>query len=103
MQQDVARGSNHEVHLFVILALLVLTLSVDLLGLIGVGDPKASGALELPDSTTAAWTRLDPGARQLLEKEHEAVVAEIRLRIEQEHLLFALKFVLVGGFCGPSA
>ncbi len=72
-------------------------LSVDILGLIGVGDPKASGALQLPASQTAAWNLLDPGARQMLERQHEAIVAEIRLRIEQEHLLFALKFVLVGG------
>jgi len=83
--------------LFALLALLVLTLSVDVLGIVGVGDPKASGALELQGSTTAAWKTLDAGAREMLDKEHEAIVAEIRLRIEQEHLLFALKFVLVGG------
>lgn len=98
MQQDLARRGRHQLYLFVVLALLVLTLSVDVLGLIGVaGDPKASGALELPASKTDAWNRLDADARAMLAREHEAIVAEIRLRIEQEHLLFALKFVLVGG------
>jgi len=97
MQQDLALGPNHQLKLFAGLAVLVLTLSVDVLGLIGVGDPKESGAVELAASKTAAWNLLDSGARQMLDKEHEAIVAEIRLRIEQEHLLFALKFVLVGG------
>ncbi|HVE72258.1 MAG TPA: hypothetical protein VNI54_12890 [Thermoanaerobaculia bacterium] len=97
MNQDLARGAKHQRYLFAILSLLVLALSVDILGLIGVGDPKASGALQLPASITTAWSLLDPGARQMLDKQHEAIVAEIRLRIEQEHLLFALKFALVGG------
>ncbi|HUP63571.1 MAG TPA: hypothetical protein VNA69_24505 [Thermoanaerobaculia bacterium] len=97
MLHDLARGAKYQQYLFVILSLLVLLLSVDILGLLGVGDPKASGAMQLPASKTAAWNLLDPGARQMLEREHEAIVAEIRLRIEQEHLLFALKFVLVGG------
>ncbi|HEX3067574.1 MAG TPA: hypothetical protein VHX14_03290 [Thermoanaerobaculia bacterium] len=40
---------------------------------------------------------MDATARQFLDKEHDNVVAEIGRRIELEHLLFALKFALVGG------
>lgn len=97
MNQSLARRAKHQQYLFVILSLLVLALSIDILGLIGARDPKASGALHLPASKTDAWNRLDPNAREMLDRQHEAIVAEIRLRIEQEHLLFALKFVLVGG------
>jgi hypothetical protein len=89
-------SANRHLHLFAVLACLVLILSVDILGLIGVADSKASGAFELPASTIAAWNGLDADGREMLDKEHEAIVAEIRLRIEQEHLLFALKFGLVG-------
>jgi hypothetical protein len=88
--------ANHQLRWFAVLGVLVLTLSIDVLGLLGVGDAKASGALELPPSTTTAWSALDPGARQLLDKELESIKSEIRLRLEQEHLLFALKFALVG-------
>jgi len=91
------RGAKHQQYLFIILSLLVLTLSVDILGLIGAGDPKASGAVQLPNSKTAAWNQLDADARQMMESEHAAIVEEIRLRIDQEHQLFSLKFVLVGG------
>jgi hypothetical protein len=94
--KDLPRGARYQLTLFAVLALLVVTLSIDVLGLIGVGDPKASGARVLPDLRAAAWSRLDPGARDMLQRQHEAVVAEIRLRIEQEHLLFSLKFALVG-------
>lgn len=81
---------------FAVLALLVVLLSVDVLGLFGAGDQKES-ATRLPPSTVAAWNRLDATARQFLETEHEVVVEEIRRRVEHEHLLFTLKFALVGG------
>ena len=54
----------------------------------------------LSPSTVAAWRTLDADGRGVLDKEHEAIVDEIRLRIEQEHQLFALKFALVGGILG---
>src|ERR1051326_321489 len=82
--------------LFLVLALLVLVLSVDVFGFLGVGDPKASNATEIAPSSTRAWKTLDADGRQLLDKEHESVVSEIKLRIEHEHLLFSLKFGLVG-------
>lgn len=82
--------------LFLVLALLVLVLSVDVLGFLGVGDPKGSHAMDVAPSTTAAWQALSADGRQLLDKEHESIVAEIKLRIEHEHLLFSLKFGLVG-------
>ena len=82
--------------LFLVLALLVLVLSVDVFGFLGVGDPKGSKAIHVAPATAAAWEALDDDGRQLLDKEHEEVVAEIKLRIEHEHLLFSLKFVLVG-------
>jgi hypothetical protein len=82
--------------LFLVLALLVLVLSVDVFGFLGVGDPKGSNAAAVAPSATAAWTALNADGRQLLDKEHDEVVAEIKLRIEHEHLLFSLKFGLVG-------
>lgn len=82
--------------LFLVLALLVLTLSVDVFGFLGVGDPKASNAMSAAPSTLVAWKGLDADGRQLLQKEHESVVAEIKMRLEHEHLLFSLKFGLVG-------
>src|SRR5258706_2237124 len=82
--------------LFLVLALLVLVLSVDVFGFLGVGDPKGSNALNVAPSTTAAWKALNADGRQLLDKEHESVVSEIKLRVEHEHLLFSLKFGLVG-------
>ncbi len=81
---------------FGVLAILVVLLSVDVLGVLGAGDRKESGA-RIPPSTVAAWNRLDVDARQFLDKERDNVVAEIGHRIEHEHLLFTLKFVLVGG------
>ena len=81
--------------LFLVLALLVLVLSVDVFGFLGVGDPKGSKAAVAP-SATAAWRALNADGRQLLDKEHDEVVSEIKLRIEHEHLLFSLKFGLVG-------
>lgn len=78
------------------LAILVVLLSVDFLGLFGAGDIKISRQ-HIPEATVAAWNSLDVNARQFLDKEHDNVIAEIRLRIEHEHLLFSLKFVLVGG------
>ena len=92
-------GSRRDV-LLAVLALLVLILSVDVLGLVEVGDPKASGMVVLPPSTTGAWKALDADARHVLDKEEEVISTEIRLRIEQEHQLFALKFALVGGILG---
>jgi len=82
--------------LFLVLALLVLVLSVDVFGFLGVGDPKGSNAMDVAPSTTAAWKALTADGRQLLDKEFEGIVAEIKLRIEHEHLLFSLKFGLVG-------
>jgi hypothetical protein len=75
---------------------MVLVLSVDVLGFLGVGDPKGSNAMDVAPSTMAAWKSLNADGRQLLDKEHESVVSEIKLRLEHEHLLFSLKFGLVG-------
>lgn len=86
--------------LLAILSLLVLVLSVDVLGLVEVRDPKASGAVVLAPSTTRAWSALSADGRAALDKERDFVVAEIRLRIEHEHQLFALKFALIGGILG---
>jgi hypothetical protein len=88
--------SNAGRRLFALLAFLVLTLSIDVLGLVGVADSKATQRFELPPSTTAAWKSLDTGGHQMLEKEHEAITEEIRQRVGEEHLLFTLKFGLVG-------
>ncbi|HXH38695.1 MAG TPA: hypothetical protein VNN08_08710 [Thermoanaerobaculia bacterium] len=81
---------------FAVLAILVVLLSVDILGVLGAGDRKESQR-RIPDSTLAAWNTLDADAREFLDKEHDNVVAEIGHRIEHEHLLFTLKFALVGG------
>ncbi|HSY47997.1 MAG TPA: hypothetical protein VLC46_04225 [Thermoanaerobaculia bacterium] len=78
------------------LAILVVLLSVDVLGVLGAGDRKES-RMRIPDPTVAAWNTLDADAREFLDKEHDNVVAEIGHRIEHEHLLFTLKFALVGG------
>src|SRR6266480_4042874 len=53
--------------LFVVLALLVLVLSVDVFGFLGVGDPKESNAMDVAPSTMAAWKALDADGRQLLD------------------------------------
>jgi hypothetical protein len=82
--------------LFAFLTLAVLALSLDLQGLWGVGDPKKSSAVA-DTSITRAWGAADSSARQFLEREHQAIISEIQLRIQLEHLLFALKFALVGG------
>ena len=81
---------------FAVLVILVVLLSIDVLGLLGAGDHKESQA-RVPASTVTAWNKLDAGAKQFLENEHEVVVEEIRRRVEHEHLLFTLKFALVGG------
>ncbi len=81
---------------FGVLAILVVLLSVDFLGLFGAGDMKVSRE-HLAPSTVVEWNQLDDNARQFLDKEHDNVVEEIRRRIEHEYLLFALKFALVGG------
>ncbi len=95
MQQDLTQRAAPQLHLFAILSLLVLTLSVDVIGLIGT-EAKPAGAPEPGASTIVGWNGLDSTARQTLDKQHDAIVAEVRLRIEQEHLLFTLKFGLVG-------
>jgi predicted neutral ceramidase superfamily lipid hydrolase len=77
------------------MAICVALLSLDIHGLGGAGDPKTSGLTVVP-SSRAAWQALDKGAHDFLDKEYETVVAEIGRRIEQEHLLFALKFGIVG-------
>ncbi len=79
------------------LVFLVALLSVDVLGLFGLGDSKASQSSVLTSSTIAEWGKLDDTAKEYLAKEHDTVVEEIRNRIEHEHLLFSLKFALVGG------
>jgi len=43
------------------------------------------------------WKSLHQGAKAFLEIEYATVTTEIRERIQQEHLLFALKFALIGG------
>lgn len=82
--------------LFACLALAVLFLSLDVPGMVGAGDPKASRTAIAP-ALDSAWVSADSSARQLLEQEHQVITAEIAHRLELEHLLFALKFVLVGG------
>lgn len=89
------RSAGVERYSFIVLALMVLVLSIDVIGLLGVNDPKSSAAGAAP-ATVRAWKALDADARQLLEREHEAIVNEVHMRIEQEHLLFSLKFGLVG-------
>lgn len=82
---------------FLILAIIVVLLCVDVMGFCGAGDPKRSKAPAVSQSMRNEWNALNKSSREYLKKEHETAVAEIRLRIEQEHLLFALKFALVGG------
>jgi hypothetical protein len=96
MQEPSNRRFTRQRVAFGVLAILVGLLSVDILGLLGAGDLKVSQA-RVPPSTVAAWNQLDVSAKQFLDKEHDNVVEEIRRRIEHEHLLFALKFALVGG------
>lgn len=96
MPSDSRRSSRGELYLFLLLGLMVLVLSVDILGLLGAGDPKGSAATNVAPSRLSAWKALDADGRKLLEQEHEVVVSEIKMRLEQEHLLFSLKFGLVG-------
>ena len=96
MPFDARRSSRAELSAFFILALTVLVLSVDVFGLLGVGDSRSSAARSVTPSRTSAWKTLGPDGRQLLDREHDVVVSEIKMRLEQEHLLFSLKFGLVG-------
>jgi hypothetical protein len=91
MPSDPKRSFNG---LFLVLALMVLVLSVDVFGLLGIGDGAA--ATDVVSSRANAWRALDADGRELLDKEHETIVSEIRMRLEHEHLLFSLKFGLVG-------
>src|ERR1041385_8166116 len=88
--------SNAGRYLFGALAILVLTLSIDFLGPAGIADAKSTVRFDLPPATTAAWKLLDASGRQMLDKEHDSITEEIRQRIGEEHLLFALKFGMVG-------
>jgi hypothetical protein len=81
---------------FALMTTCVALLSMDVHGLGGAGDRKTSG-LTVSPSSQHAWENLDNGAHAFLDKEYDTVVAEIARRIEQEHLLFALKFGIVGG------
>ncbi|HYR27305.1 MAG TPA: hypothetical protein VEU30_02495 [Thermoanaerobaculia bacterium] len=94
MPQHLKVGTRRQLYSFALLAGLVLLLSVDVLGLFGAGDSKPPAARAA--SRTAAWNQLDDAGRQMLERQHEAIVEEIRVRIDHEHLLFTLKFALVG-------
>jgi len=96
MQAQSNRRFARQKAAFGVLAILVVLLSIDVLGLLGAGDLKESGA-RIPESSVVEWNKLDVTAKQFLENEHEVVVEEIRRRIEHEHLLFTLKFALVGG------
>ncbi len=87
-------GSRDRWTLFFILAVLVFALSVDVQGFFAEGHPPPAPA---GASVRAAWNAADPGAREFLANEHQAIVEEIRQRNEHEHLLFTLKFMLVGG------
>lgn len=82
--------------IFGVVCAVVAILSLDFHGVRGKGDPKHSSQ-RFVDQERELWNKLDNSAKEFLQKEHEVTVAEIRLRIEQEHLLFALKFFLVGG------
>lgn len=81
---------------FALMTICVALLSLDVHGLGGAGDRKTSG-LTVAASSQQAWQTLDKGGHEFLDKEYETVVAEIARRVEQEHLLFALKFGIVGG------
>ncbi|MGE0443156.1 MAG: hypothetical protein AB7L66_12680 [Gemmatimonadales bacterium] len=93
-----SNSSSNRPHVgwLVLLAALALFLSVDYQGLTGrrTAAPADSSGV---DPAVAGFGSLSEAGRELLEREHDAVVAEIRLRVEQEHLLYSLKFVLVGG------
>ena len=89
-------GGRRRLIVFAVLAFAVFVLSIDILGMLGAGDPKDSQA-PVTESINNAWTAADANARQFLEREHQTITSEIQLRIQLEHLLFALKFGLVGG------
>jgi hypothetical protein len=79
---------------FGLLAFSVTVLCVDLQGLLTTPRDRPMTALTQAPTT---WQELDDSAKQLIEKQYETAAAEIRLRIEQENVLFGFKFVLVGG------
>jgi len=96
MPFDPTRSARGELFAFLVLALMALVLSVDVIGLLGVVDPQGSATRNVTASRINAWNALDADGRQLLAKEHAVVVSEIQMRLGQEHLLFSLKFGLVG-------
>jgi hypothetical protein len=96
MPSDSKGPASGELYAFLALALMVLVLSVDVIGLLGIGASKPSATQNAAPQAINAWKSLDADGRQLLSKEHDAVVSEIQMRLGQEHLLFSLKFGLVG-------
>ena len=78
---------------FVIVAPLLLLVDVPrLLGWFLEGQGRATG--------NAQVVSLKEDQRTFLLKEYETVIQEIRLRLEHEHTMIALKFTLVGAVLG---
>jgi len=79
----------HREKSFVVLILAVCFLSFDYQGALGISvgpKPPAPG-----------WPAAGSDARAVLDREYDTVIQEIRARNQVEHMLFALKFSLVGG------
>jgi hypothetical protein len=78
------------------LATVVSLLCVDLPRLFG-RNPNRSGRQAVDEATLALWHKLTPVQSDFLKGEYDTAVAAIAQRVQDEHLLFALKLALVGG------
>jgi hypothetical protein len=92
MRKSWSPDTVHRTTLSLLIAIVVL-LCVDFARL----TKTESSSDEADLQALVMWRNAPPEGKTFLEKQYETVVAEIRQRIEEEHLIFALKFALVGG------
>src|ERR1700757_179899 len=78
---------------WLVAAMAPATLLVDFYGMMGHGESRSSAARWSPDRTTYILPAED---RAFLLKEYETATNEIKMRLEHEHTMVALKFTLVG-------
>jgi Fe-S cluster biosynthesis and repair protein YggX len=94
------RWRQLQLGLLALLIIVVLLLCIDIYAVWAGLFPTRTGERIAQQADIAAWSQLDHRTISLLEKEFDAAVAEIRMRLEQEQALFGMKFVLIGATLG---
>ena len=102
MRLDKSLQYRTRIAALMMLVLLVGVLCVDLEALLNFEEltppQNSADSAKVPaiSAALARWRLLDKHERQFLSDEYQTVVSEIRQRLQDEHLLFGLKFALVG-------